>query len=231
MYKLKQFFTRKNIVFLSIALLLIIALGSALYFYQKAQISKNPTVQAAAEVSDLVGKIGKLYLLPANETPTVATVSDINKLQDQPFFANAQNGDKVLIFQNAKKAILYRPSINKIIEIAPLNLSTNLQNVTVTPQISPKEEKTINVVIYNGTKTVGLARKEGESLKSRYSNITIVSTANAANDYSTTLVVDLTGQNATFSKTLAEALSGKVGSIPTGETKPTNADILIILGE
>lgn len=51
-----------------------------------------------------------------DETPTIATVSDITKLQGQPFFAKAQNGDKVYVYSNAKKAILYRPSENKIIE-------------------------------------------------------------------------------------------------------------------
>lgn len=47
---------------------------------------------------------------------------DPEKLRDQPFFANAQRGDKVLIYANAKKAILYNPPSNKIIEVAPVNI-------------------------------------------------------------------------------------------------------------
>jgi hypothetical protein len=70
----------------------------------------------------LIAKVGQLILLPTNENPTIATVADLSKLQGQPFFAQAQVGDKVLIYTNAKKAILYRPSTNKIIEIAPINL-------------------------------------------------------------------------------------------------------------
>ena len=229
--KLKPFLTRKNFIFLLIAVLLLFALSSSFYFWQKAKTSQNTSEKAAAEVSDLVTKVGKLYELPTNESPTIATVSDKNKLLDQPFFARAQNGDKVLIYTNNKKAILYRPSINKIIEVAPINLSENLQNSPVTPQASPSAQQTGNIVIYNGTKTAGLARREGDLLKSKYSNIEIVSTANAVGDYSQTLVIDLTGQNATFAKTLAQELSGKVGSLPSGETKPAGADILIILGE
>jgi hypothetical protein len=55
----------------------------------------------------------------------VATVSDASKLQSQQFFAKAQNGDKVLIFTNAKRAVLYRPSTNKVIEYAPVNIGNN----------------------------------------------------------------------------------------------------------
>ena len=56
------------------------------------------------------------------EDPTVATVVDPERLRDQPFFANAKQGDKVLIYTNAKKAILYSPESNKIIEVAPVNI-------------------------------------------------------------------------------------------------------------
>jgi len=63
--------------------------------------------------------VGKLMELP-HETPTIATVTDVNKLEDQPFFAKAQNGDKVLIFSAAQRAIIYRPSTNKVIDITPI---------------------------------------------------------------------------------------------------------------
>ncbi len=39
----------------------------------------------------------------------------------QPFFANAQVGDKVLIYYKAKKAILYNPTDNKIVEVGPIS--------------------------------------------------------------------------------------------------------------
>jgi hypothetical protein len=68
-------------------------------------------------VDDILEKVGKLIDIP-NETPTVATVSDVTKLTGQEFFAKAQNGDKVIIFPKAQKAILYRPGTNKIIEVA-----------------------------------------------------------------------------------------------------------------
>jgi len=57
-----------------------------------------------------------------NEKPTIATVEDRKKLTDQIFFKNARNGDKVLMYTQSKKAILYRRSENKVIEIAYLNI-------------------------------------------------------------------------------------------------------------
>jgi hypothetical protein len=61
-------------------------------------------------------------VLPENEQPTIATVTDPSKLSGQSFFAHAKVGDRVLLYAAAKKAILYDPNINKIIEVAPINL-------------------------------------------------------------------------------------------------------------
>jgi hypothetical protein len=55
-----------------------------------------------------------------DEQPTLASVTDKSKLSDQPFFQKAENGDKILIFVQSRKAILYRPSIKKIIDVAPI---------------------------------------------------------------------------------------------------------------
>lgn len=71
--------------------------------------------------------------LPTGEQPSIATVSDKNKLKDQAFFKNAQNGDTLLIYTNARKAILYRESTNKIIEVAPIAIDTAAGTTTVNP--------------------------------------------------------------------------------------------------
>ena len=55
----------------------------------------------------------------------MATVSDLEKLKDQPFFAKAKIGDKVLIYTDAKKAILYDPVNDKIVEVAPINIGNS----------------------------------------------------------------------------------------------------------
>jgi hypothetical protein len=128
-------------LWLGILLVILALIGVAAYSYNKYQDSKlqvqklnsklaNPQAVAKAEQTELVANVAKITVLPASETPTVATVSDISKLKDQAFFVNAQNGDKVLIYTKAKKAYLYRPSTNKIINIAPVNLGDQSSSTT-----------------------------------------------------------------------------------------------------
>lgn len=88
------------------------------------QLSSDPQAAARAAIVQITKEVGKIVVLPANETPTLATVNDASKLKGQAFFANAQNDDKVLIYTQAKLAVLYRPSVKKIINIAPLNIGS-----------------------------------------------------------------------------------------------------------
>jgi hypothetical protein len=228
MKNIKKILSRKNFLITSVLFLLIIAIGAVFYFYNNLQAGK--ITDAEAEVLNLQASVGKLIELP-DETPTIATVSDKSKLLDQPFFAKAENGDKVLIFTQGKKAIIYRPTTGKIIEVAPINLSENLGNPIVSPQATPSIEETINISVYNGTKIRGLARAQADKLESNYPNVEVISTANSANDYTETLVIDLSGQNSEFVKMLVEDLGGKFGVLPQGEIRPANADILVIVGE
>ena len=123
---------RRLLVIVLVVVVLVAVLGAIFYFVKQAQDLKkenerlsNPTEVARQEQADLITKVGALAELPEGETPTVATVSDINKLKDQEFFANAENGDRILIYTEAKKAYLYRPSTNKLINVAPVSLGEN----------------------------------------------------------------------------------------------------------
>jgi hypothetical protein len=103
-------------------LITLAALAAAGYlYYQNQMLRSNPQNAAQKEVTELVSKVSKLIVLP-NEAPTVATVSDPEKLKDQAFFASAEKGDKVLIYTQAKKAYLFSVRLNKILEVAPLNI-------------------------------------------------------------------------------------------------------------
>lgn len=96
------------------------------------------TAQAQAEANALVAKVSKLMTLPTDETPTIATVTDVSIVADQPFFKNAQNGDKVLIYQKAGKAILYRESENKIIEVGAVNFNQAVESPAPSAEATTK---------------------------------------------------------------------------------------------
>ena len=101
----------------------LVAAGFSVYFWNEARALKaNPQRAAQEESLKLIGTISKLIVLPEGENPTIATVTDPERLREQPFFANAQAGDKVLLFTNSRKAILYNPTQNKIVEVAPINI-------------------------------------------------------------------------------------------------------------
>lgn len=107
-------------------LLLLGALGFFAWQYLENQKEiarlRNPEVAAQESTEQLVREVGQLIKLPEGETPTVAVVANAEELKEQPFFADAKNGDQVLIYTQAKEAILYRPSAKKIIKVAPVDL-------------------------------------------------------------------------------------------------------------
>ncbi len=121
-----------------ILVIFIALLGTAGYFFkqyhntqkQVQDLKKDPERAARLATTELVDKIGKLVVLPEGEDPTIATVTDPEKLKDQAFFAKAKKGDKVLLYTKAKKAFLYDPDLNKVVEIAPINIGDTAASTT-----------------------------------------------------------------------------------------------------
>ena len=62
----------------------------------------------------LLAKVAELIILP-DERPFVATIVDYKPLKDNPFFKDAKEGDKLLLFEGMGKAILYDPVSNKLL--------------------------------------------------------------------------------------------------------------------
>ncbi len=133
---------RGNVV-LGLLIGAVLALIPSYYFYTKYQqaqkLLKNPQQVATEQTKAVVDKVGKLIALPSDETPSLATVQDKTKLKDQPFFKNAVNGDKLLLYIKARKAILYRESSNKIIEVAPINITKNQQQAGTATTPAPTQ--------------------------------------------------------------------------------------------
>lgn len=210
-----------NIVVAIIVLAALVLAGTSYYFfnkYKKTQLLlNNPTLAAKEEVKKITDQVSKLMELPTKEEPIVVTVLDKNKLKDQDFFKKAENGDKVIVYSVSKKAILYRPSINKIIEVAPLNLGDT--------------DQPIKIALYNGTTTVGMTTSLEKELTGKVTNLMITDKENAKKtDYEKTIVVDLSGKKSELAKQLATLLMAQVGKLPAGETSSKDTDFLVIIG-
>lgn len=135
----------KMVLFLLVVVIALAGYAGAYYFYDQYQKTKivldNPEIASQNEVKEITSKLGKIYEIPQDEEPTVATVLDKEKLADQPFFSKAENGDKVIIYTKTQLAILYRVEANKIISVAPVSLQepqgTDATTETVSPTTKP----------------------------------------------------------------------------------------------
>ena len=115
---------------LLLAVLLVISVASSgmmIYFWRANSTSSRQAGEISSltiknDVEALVANLGEFVVLPDDEEPTIATVTDPELLRGQPFFENAKTGYKVLIYSKAKKAILYDPESKKIVDMAPINL-------------------------------------------------------------------------------------------------------------
>lgn len=122
--------------------LLIIALGVVSYAYYKGyplpfikpnvqqQMTAQQQKEAEAKIAQYTAAASKLIILP-KETPTVLTISDAATLsKEQAFYKGSQNGDVVFVFMEAKKAIIYSPSRNIVVNAGPVYLN---DTATTTP--------------------------------------------------------------------------------------------------
>ncbi len=116
-----EFKSRKFLI-LGLTMVAVLSSATAIYFWQRSG-SNNPNVSVNKNSSDqILADLGKLMVLPDNEQPTIATVSNPEFLKSVPFFDKAKIGDKVIIYVKSKEAILYDPIVKKVVQIAPLNL-------------------------------------------------------------------------------------------------------------
>lgn len=224
-----QLSKKKIALFIVGILFLVLTTAPSVYFYKQYKDSQqklaNPAEAAKEEVAKIIASIGKLMVLPSDEEPTVATVADRDKLKDQLFFTNAQNGDKVVIYTKAKKAILYRPTTNKIIEVAPVNLGQ--ANATGSAEAN---NPTFTTVLLNGAGITGLTKKYSTELTTKVPQLNVINQGNAKkSDYSKTILVDVSGDKGQLATQIGQILGISVGSLPNGEATPS-ADFLIIVG-
>lgn len=75
------------------------------------------------DVTSVQKKVAHHLVLPVGELPAVLMVTDPSKVSIE-FLKQSKEGDVVLVYQKAKKVIIYRPSIDRIIDIGPVAIDT-----------------------------------------------------------------------------------------------------------
>lgn len=232
---MRQIVISKKILIAIFVVLGLVAVGLGYIVYSERQ--KVTAQNTQNEVQTLVNELAAFTDLP-NEQPTVATVTDKEKLKQYPFFTKSEIGDKVLIFNEAKKAYLYRPTTKKLIEVGPIQLTDTAATSSgvlseSTQSASPAaEQKQSSLTILNGTKTSGLASKIQKQIESDESLkiVKVSSKGNAKKDHQKTLLIVNNQAASAASQSLAKTLNAEITQLPEGEDKPTT-DLLLILGE
>lgn len=246
--KVKSPILRKYLLILALIILLCTGgyLGYDYYHAQKelANLKSNTDLLALKEKNDLLEHLNKIAELPQNEEPTIATVTDAFRLRGQKFFAQAENGDKVIIYTKAQRAILYRPATGKIVENAPVNIQ-DLQNTVSRKDNARVEESTpssntvltqeipAKLAIYNGTLYVdGLASQVGaylvKEIPGNKISVEVLDNANKINE--NTLIFDLSKKYPQITSEISDLLGGSVEEAPQDVNYP-DVDIIIIAGK
>lgn len=217
--------SKKLLTYLLLSLIIILFGTTGYFYYQFHKLSKSPIaaqIAAQKETQKLATDIGKLMLLPKDEVPTVATVTDIDKLKDQLFFRNATNGNKVLIYPNSKLAIIYDPNTNLIVNVGPINFS----------QQQTQQELKTRIGLRNGTNIAGLTYKVEAEIKKLFPEINILfRDQDKRTDYEKTVIVILNQASKDVASELAKTLHAQIDKLSDEEPKPSDIDILIIAGK
>lgn len=121
-------------------LILLAALGYYYVQYQKL-LRANAPQAAQVQTQKIVGDIEKLMYVGNDTGAQLAVITDVTKLQGQNFFVGAQNGDDLVIFPAEQKAVIYRPSNNKIVNIGPYSASSGSAASATAPSTVKAQQK------------------------------------------------------------------------------------------
>ncbi|OGG03876.1 hypothetical protein A2Z33_00730 [Candidatus Gottesmanbacteria bacterium RBG_16_52_11] len=108
-----------------ILLIGVIAVTGKLYWDSRNQLlelkedlSGNPSPAQAATDAEVIERVRAHMVMP-DGTPKVITVTGVADLRaEQPFFAKAQEGDKLLVYPQS--VILYSPTLDRVVEVAQI---------------------------------------------------------------------------------------------------------------
>jgi len=107
----------------TIAIITVCIVFAGVTYLVFLNISPKQNLSGKSELQLVEKEVGKHFILPKDEVPALATVTDKSKLTT-PFFKRTEDGDKILIYQKNKIAIIYRPSIDRIVSIGPVEFGT-----------------------------------------------------------------------------------------------------------
>jgi len=117
-------------------IIFLLAIGGGLYYqhYQNSPTGKEAKVKA--ETAALIKEVSKYMILPADDQPAIFDITDPAQLSaQQAFFADAIQGDKLLVYSKTAKAIIYSPSRKLIVNVGPVTFDQDTAGAKVIESI------------------------------------------------------------------------------------------------
>ncbi|MBP9852483.1 MAG: hypothetical protein QG629_320 [Patescibacteria group bacterium] len=137
----------KVVAIVAVVLALLGLLGTAVFYKKYQSVKTDPTsaqkAQNSAETQRVLTKLKKVLRVDETQAPTVARVEDPTKLKkaNAEFYKNVEKGDYLVIFP--KRAVIYRDSVDQIINIAPIiNTGTTADKATKPAAGNPTTQPT-----------------------------------------------------------------------------------------
>ena len=155
----------------------------------------------------------------------VAIIDNADLLRSHPFFANVHNGDKLLIYRESEKAILFRPLTNEVVAFAPLDAvpSSSYEQIEGQPVVA----------LRNGMGTpYDMKTFEAELTFVAPDSVVVDNTNASRGNYPKSMLIDVVGTKKEEARVLANKLRLSVSDLPDGEFRPpAGVDFLVILGK
>lgn len=223
---------------LQVIVVVLLIVGAWLVFTDKIQLDSAPKTDVEAteaEIDSLLEKISVHMILPSAEKPVLATIIDADKLSlEDPFYAGAEDGDKLLIWSAERRAIIYSPSRDIVVNMGPIIFEgTMTQQSEATPSaqvvesVEETDESPLKIQILNGSDISGAAGELADDLAG--DDIEIVNTGNAINEYNELTIISISGRDITV---LKDKLGVEpISEVPEGEKYDEGIDALVIIGE
>jgi hypothetical protein len=120
--KQPQHVSLRLLVIVTTIVFLVVAAAAGFFAMQFFALKSSPEVTDDETSRLIINKVEGIYMLPEGQ-PTVAKVQDTEKLNGQAFFEKAENGDYLVIYSEAKLALLYREGANKLVNVGPISVS------------------------------------------------------------------------------------------------------------
>jgi hypothetical protein len=145
---------KKILILLCFIAILTAGAGATLYFFRLYSASQKQISDLTANVplvtsvnqddANLIAKVARHILLP-DEAPIIQTVMDVGVFKNEPFYKNAKNGDKILVYSN--RAILYNPDEDRIIEVGVVRQNETVVTATSSSAPAVAGESTSSAVL------------------------------------------------------------------------------------